>query len=124
MGSGIEMQGIHDIVIAGDRIRSGLIYILGPVGRSDYDDSIFVIFSDHRDHFFRIGLDPAPAGAAVGLVADLIENVVLAVIGLRHFRKKCLCLFLIGIGIVIGKDMPVYDHIHIICSGILHAVFH
>ena len=81
------MQSIH-YIIKGKRGRCGFVDLLAP-GRGSYeDDGIRLLFPDHRDDFLGVRLDAVPGGAAVGLIADLIEHIVVVGKSFRHFPEK------------------------------------
>lgn len=73
----IKVQSVHDIVIIRDRFSSSLIHILRPVGRTDNDDSIMIVGTDNRNDLFGIRFDIVSGRAAVGPIADLIQNIIM-----------------------------------------------
>ncbi len=124
MGSGIKMQGIHNVFIAHNRVSRRLIHILAPVRRAYQDNAVLVILPDDRNDFLRITLHLAPGSAAVGLIADFIDYISVIRIFLRHFLEKRFGFLYVGIGIPVRKDVPVNDDIHATGRGVLHTVLH
>ena len=115
------MQGIHNIVIACDRIVRCFVYTLRPVRGTDKNDCFFVICPDDGDNLFRIGLDFTPADSTVGFVADLVDNIVVIFIFFGHFTEELLGLFFIYVRVLLLQYMPVDNHVHIIIGSILYT---
>ena len=122
MGSRIKMQGIHDIIPFRNRVGSRLIQKLAPVGSAYQNHRVLVILPDCGNDLLRILLHPAPARSSIGLITNLIDNIIPIPKFRRHFSEETLCLFLIGIRIPIRKNMPVNNYIHVLAGSIFHAV--
>ena len=118
------MQGVHDVVVAGNRIRRRFVHALGPVWSTYNNDGIVIVLADNGNNVIRIFLYIAPACAAAGLVADFIENIVLVGIGFCHFFKEFLGFILIDQRAVLIQHMPVDNHIHIVVGCILDTALH
>ena len=71
MGSGIEMKGVHKIVISQDWIIGGIINILRPARSSDYYHGILLNGTDCSDDGLRIFLDLSPG------IVDLVDMVLI-----------------------------------------------
>ena len=121
MSGCIEVQGIHNIVIACDGILGSLVHTLRPLGRTNQYNGILVVLTDNRDDLLGVALHILPGGAAVGLVADLVDHIVVVLIFLAHQLEEILGLGKVLVGILILQHMPVDDHVQIIVGGILHT---
>ena len=105
------MEGVDNVgvvqLLTGDRV-----HILGPGVGSHNDHRVGRVLPDGRQHLLGVGLDCRLPGRAVGLVANLIDNIGIVLVFRRHFGKKRYRVVLMGPGVAVGEDVPVYHHIH------------
>ena len=121
MGSRIEMQSIHNVVITLYGVGGSIPDQLTPLGRTHQNDAVGIVGPDHRDHLFRVFFHILPGHAAIGFIADLVDHIALIPILFRHFVKEINGVLLVNIGISLPQHMPVYDHIHALAGSVLHS---
>ena len=116
MGCRIEVQRVHDVVEF-ERVARG-IHEVAVKGRGAHDDDgPRTVFADDGDDLLGVGLHIGPGGLAVWLVADLVDHVGDACIFAADLVEEGLSLLEVLIGIVVLKDMPVHQHIHVVCDA-------
>jgi hypothetical protein len=111
------MTGVHDIGVLGEgRLGDGGTQ-LRPVGRSHNDDGIGIDGANGRDDLVGVVADGRPCHA-IGLVADLIEDVRGILVGGRHLFPERDGLVDVRVGIPGCEDVPVDDGIHPLVHGL------
>lgn len=51
--AGVEVHGVGDVGVAGQRALRNNVHVLVPVGRADNDHVVLIIFADHVDDLKR-----------------------------------------------------------------------
>ncbi len=74
MSGSVEVQGVHDVVEV-ERAGGCFICPLGPVGSTYEDHGVGSMLADDRDDLIGVVFDVVPGGIAIGLVADLVNDV-------------------------------------------------
>ena len=115
------MKSIHQVRIAFYGAVGGSVNVLGPGGRPHEDDVLLIVGADGLDDGLCVGLDVLPLGAAVWLVADLVEDILVVSIFFCHFLKEGYRLFFVLVGVVVAQDMPVDDDIHAEIRGVFYS---
>ena len=88
MGICIKLQGIQTICIA-ESVSKHLIYILAPGACAADYKLILVDAPDSVHYLLTVALYLSrPGHTAVWLVADLVDNVAVILVLLRHFLEK------------------------------------
>jgi len=72
----IEMQGVEDVGLTGDRIICGFVDVLIPALRADNDEVIWIDSPDRCDQLFGIGFDDrGPIGCVQRFIINLINDI-------------------------------------------------
>ena len=82
------MEGVHQIFVTFYGAVCSSVNVLGPGGRTYEDDILLVVGADGFDDRLRVGLNVLPLGAAIWLVADLIEDILMFFIFFCHLLKE------------------------------------
>ncbi len=100
MSGSVEVQGVHDVVEV-ERAGGCFIYPLGPVGSTYEDHGVGSMLADDRDDLIGVVFDVVPGGVAIGLVADLVNDVGGVGVLLGNGREEGFGVVHVGEGIVI-----------------------
>ncbi len=89
MRPGVVVERVHDVVgvRTGERVSQHILRALAPLGRSNQDDGLTIVLPNHGNHLVGVGFDGIPIDA-VGFVADFVDDVLFAGVGLGHRPKK------------------------------------
>ena len=107
------MVGVHYVLLPGDGIFCRAKKVAAPDWRS-YNNQVVAVFSDYRDNLFRKGLYVSVPGNvfSVGLVADFVDDVgAVCISACNHVKKFCRSVHVYK-GIVVGKNVPVYNNVN------------
>ena len=100
MSGSVEVQGVHDVV-EGERAGGCFIYPLGPVGGAHEDHGVGCVLADDRYDLIGIVFDVVPGGIAIGLVADLVNDVGGVGVLLGNGREEGFGVVDVGKGIIV-----------------------
>ncbi len=121
VGAGVKMQGIGNIIEAGNGVQRGRIHILRPIGCADNDQIIGVDLPDSGNHGLGVGFDGIAPGNLKGLIIYFINNVVVPLVAGGHILKKLYGFLLVVFCVV---TVPINDHIHTAGKGSIHYSGH
>ena len=110
------MEHVQDVVV-----RQGPQQAVAQVAvvfrRADHDDGVRYVFTDHGDHPVAVGGHVAPVGGAVGLVANLEEEIgTVAVLG-GDLPEEADGRVSVFVGVRVVQDMPVHQNIQVGFDG-------
>ena len=108
VGCRIEMAGVHDVSVLVQGVSHGGHELAVVVGRSHDDDGVGVVGPDDGDDLLGILANLGPRGLAVGLVADLVDDVGVLRVFRRHLPKELHGLVYVLVGVAVVEDMPVH----------------
>ena len=118
MGGGVEVEGVHQVLLPGNGIVCRKVDILIPMRTAHQDDGIRLDSTDGADDFLGIGLHLLPR-ILYRFVEDLIDDIGHAFVASGHLRKEGFGLF--------GADavaVPVDDDINILGNGGINNGLH
>ena len=94
-------------------VAKHLIYVLTPCACAADYDSVTVVFSDSAYNALTITLYSAcPCYTAVRLVADLVNNVIVVLVGLSHFCEELDSFIFVVVRVLVIENVPVDYSIH------------
>ena len=103
----IEVKSINAVFVR-KLVAKHLIYVLTPCACAADYDSVTVVFSDSAYNALTITLYSAcPCDSAVRLVADLVNNVVIILLSLSHFREELYSVSFVGVWVSVVENVPV-----------------
>lgn len=88
MSACVKVQGIGDVVIAGNRVAGRGIHILGPGGCTDNNQVVRVNRTDRANHGFCIRLDDIVPADLQRFVVDFVNDIVVTTVQRGHFLEK------------------------------------
>src|SRR5690606_17725643 len=106
--TGIEVEGVGYIVVSGDGVIGCHIYILVPMGASNNDYILGVVFSDLIDNGNGIFFDGLPR-LPLRFVPYFVYDIGYTRISFCHLAKEGFRLFNVSVGVVV---VPVYDYVN------------
>src|SRR5690606_1760680 len=106
--TGIEVEGVGYIVVSGDGVLGYHIYVLVPMGTSNNDYILGVVFSDLIDNGNGIFFDGLPR-LPLRFVPYFVYDIGYTYISFCHLAEESLSLFDVPVGVVV---VPVYDYIN------------
>ena len=115
------MEGVHHVLEL-YRVLHRFLDFAVEVRRANENQRIGLVPADNGDDNAGVFLDVFPGAVSIGLIANLENHVRDIRIFLRHHVEKRDGLGQVLVGVVVGEDMPVHHHVHVVCDGVLHAL--
>ena len=112
MSISIEVKSVNAVFVR-KLVAKHLIYVLTPCACAADYDSVTVVFSDSAYNALTITLYSAcPCDSAVRLVADLVNNVIVVLVGLSHFCEELDSVIFVVVRVLVIENVPVDYSIH------------